>query len=216
MGLAWFMGCIVKNAPRLAYRRSQSLIHVAREFGTEDKVTQWCISRRWPEGIRYVWCDSDAISPRKHSSMPFHGRTCRKDFSVKTHVATLQGFVRERMKPEILVFSDEALAYDGLRRPHGRVTHSVKEFVYGMIHTNDMESHWATRICVYVGVYHHMSREHLGRYPNEFASRRNARQMDTRTQMTAVVQDSVGKRMLSSEQIGQKHTRQPVLITSCE
>ena len=163
-----------------------------------------------------MWCGSDAVSPRKHSSMPFHRRTCRKDFSVKTHVATLRGFVRERMKPEILVFSDEALAYDGLRRPHGRVKHSVNEFVSGMIHTNGMESRCATLMCVCVRVYHHMSREHLGRYPNEFAVRRNARRMNTRTQMDAPVQDCVGKRMLSSERIGQKHTRQPVLITSWE
>ena len=79
-----------------------------------------------------------------------------------------------------------------------------------------MESHWATLMCVYVRVYHRMSREHLGRYPNEFAVRRNARRMDAETQMDALMQDSVGKRMQSSEQIGQKHTRQPVLITSWE
>ena len=132
----------------------------------------------------------------------------------KTDAATLQGFVHERTKPDTLVLTDEARAYDGLRRAHQRVKHSVKEFVNGKIHTNGMESHWATLKRAYVGVYHHMSQKHLGRYANEFAGRHNARQMDTEAQMTALVQGSVGKRLPLAELIGPKHTRQPEMLNA--
>ena len=132
----------------------------------------------------------------------------------KTDAATLQGFVHERTKPETLVFTDEARAYEGLRRPHQRVKHSVKEFVNGMIHTNGMESHWANFKRAYIGVFHHVSAKHLGRYSNEFAGRHNARQMDTEDQMTALVHGSVGKRLPLADLIGPKPTRQPAMLNA--
>ena len=322
---------MTKDAPGQAHRKGLSLIQVTRKFSTEGKATQWFISRRWPDGIRCAWCVSDAISPRKHRSMAFHCRTCRKDFSVKTNsilhgskiplskwaiafylystnlkgvssmklhrdlditqksawhmahrireafdnelfkfdgpvevdepyiggkegnkhewkkqnagrgpvgkaavvgikdretnriavmpvdstdAATLQDLVHERTNPDTLVFTDEARAYDGLGRPHGRVKHSVKEFVNGMIHTNGMESHWAMLKRAYVGVYHHMSRKHLGRYSNEFAGRHNARQLDTEAQMSALLQGGIGKRLPLAELIGPKSTRQPAMLNA--
>ena len=77
----------------------------------------------------------------------------------RTDAATLQGFVHERAEPDTLVFTDEARAYDGLRRAHGRVKHSVKKFVNCMIHTNGMKSHWATLKRACEGVYHHINQE---------------------------------------------------------
>ena len=74
-----------------------------------------------------------------------------------TDAPTLTGLVHERTKPETLVFTDEARAYDNINRPHRTVKHSVKEFVNGMVHTNGMESHWAMLKRGMVGVYHHCS-----------------------------------------------------------
>ena len=131
-----------------------------------------------------------------------------------TDAATLQGFVHEWTKPDTLVYTDEARAYDGLRRPHLRVKHSVKEFVNGKIHTNGMESHWALFKRAFIGVFHHVSAKHLGRYSNEFAGRHNARQMDTEDQMSALVQGSVGRRLPLADLIGPKPTRQPAMLNA--
>ena len=125
----------------------------------------------------------------------------RKTNQVKAQVVssadtpTLQGFVHRNTDTAAVVYTDEAAAYNGLRRPHRAVRHSVGEYVRDMAHTNGIESHWATLKRGHDGVYHHFSPKHLGRYVNEFSGRHNVRPMDTEDQMTLMVQKSVGRRL---------------------
>ena len=132
---------------------------------------------------------------------PVAGIKDRKTNKVKAQVVnstdspTLQGFVHRNTEAWATVYTDEAAAYNGLRRPHAAVRHSVGEYVRDMAHTNGIESHWATLKRGHDGVYHHFSPKHLGRYVNEFSGRHNVRPMDTETQMTLMVQKSVGKRL---------------------
>ena len=60
-----------------------------------------------------------------------------------TDAQTLQSFVHARTQPDAKVYSDEASAYNGLRRSHEAVRHSVGEYVRNMAHTNGIESQWA-------------------------------------------------------------------------
>ena len=132
---------------------------------------------------------------------PVVGAKDRKTGKVKAQVVkaadgpTLQGFVHRNTDGGAVVYTDEAAAYNGLRRPHLAVRHSVGEYVRGMAHTNGIESHWATLKRGHDGVYHHFSPQHLGRYINEFSGRHNIRPMDTEAQMTLMVEKSVGKRL---------------------
>ena len=77
-----------KKAPGKSYRKGISLIEAAERFGDPIKAEAWLVKQRWPDGIRCVECDSDAISPRKASSSrktpQYRCRVCRKDFTVKT------------------------------------------------------------------------------------------------------------------------------------
>ena len=91
-----------------------------------------------------------------------------------TDKATLQGFVHRHTAADTVVYTDDALAYVGLRRPHATVKHSAKEYVDGMAHTNGMESFWAMLKRGYQGVYHQFSAKHLHRYVGEFEGRHNA------------------------------------------
>ena len=95
-----------------------------------------------------------------------------------TDASTLQGFVESRTKATAQVYTDEAAAYHGLARPHEAVSHSAREYVHGMAHTNGIESHWAMLKRGYVGVYHQMSVKHLDRYVTEFSGRHNSRTME--------------------------------------
>ena len=139
----------------------------------------------------------------------------RKSNKVKTRVVdsvdapTLQGFVHEGTERDARVYTDEAAAYNGLRRSHETIRHSVGEYVRDMAHTNGIESHWAMLKRGHDGVYHHFSVQHLDRYIVEFAERHNNRPMDTADQMTLLVEKSVGKHLPYAELIGPKDTRQP-------
>ena len=70
---------------------------------------------------------------------------------------------------------------------HDTVNHSAGEYVVGIVHTNGIESFWATLKRAHKGVFHQMSPKHLQRYVTEFAGRHNIRPLDTEAQMRAIV-----------------------------
>ena len=129
-----------------------------------------------------------------------------------TDKPTLQGFVYGRTEPNAQVYTDEARAYVGIRRPHEAVRHSVKEFVRGMAHTNGMESFWSMLQRGYIGVYHKMSAKHLHRYVTEFSGRHNSRPPDTAAQMAKMVRGTVGKRLRYIDLAGPGSTRHPTML----
>ena len=65
-----------------------------------------------------------------------------------------------------------------------------------MAHTNGIESFWATLKRAHKGVYHKISPKHLQRYVNGFASRHNVRDADTIDQMSGLIREMVGKRLM--------------------
>ena len=129
-----------------------------------------------------------------------------------TDAPTLQGFVHSHTHSETVVFTDEARAYVGLRRPHRAVSHSTKQFVHGQAHTNGMESFWAMLKRGYQGVYHNFSVKHLERYIAEFEGRHNARPFDTIDQMADVVRGMAGRRLRYKDLIGPVASRNPSMI----
>ena len=112
-----------------------------------------------------------------------------------TDKAHLQGFVESNAKAGATVYTDDAAAYNGLPFPHETVKHSVKEYVHGQAHTNGIESFWAMLKRGYVGTFHSMSEQHLGRYVTEFEGRHNQRPLDTIDQMERMAGGGVGKRL---------------------
>ena len=112
-----------------------------------------------------------------------------------TDKATLQGFVHGHTAADTIVYTDDALAYVGLKRPHATVKHSAKEYVDGMAHTNGMESFWAMLKRGYQGVYHQFSAKHLHRYVGEFEGRHNDRPLNTVDQMAEIVRGMFGRRL---------------------
>ncbi len=121
----------------------------------------------------------------------------------KTDRETLQGFVTESTDAGATVYTDEALAYEGLPRHHESVKHSVSEYVREQAHTNGMESFWSMLKRGYVGTYHKMSPKHLDRYVQEFAARHNVRDEDTVDQMARIIEGMAGKRLCYEELIAE-------------
>ena len=74
------------KAPGKSYRKGISLIQALQEFGDDAKAEAWFVARRWPDGVRCPFCDSDAISSRKgkRQTAQYHCKGCEKNFTVKT------------------------------------------------------------------------------------------------------------------------------------
>ena len=119
-----------------------------------------------------------------------------------TDKGTLQDFVAENAKPDAVVYTDDAAAYEGIPNPHQSVKHSVSEYVNGMAHTNGIESFWSMLKRAHKGTFHKISPKHLQRHVNEFCARHNMRDSDTIDQMKSVVADMIGKRLTYKELIG--------------
>ena len=118
--------------------------------------------------------------------------------------ATLQGFVKSHAAPAAAIYTDGESSYVGLPN-HESVKHSVGEYVRGQVHTNGMESFWSLLKRGYIGIYHHMSPEHLDRYVAEFEGRHNQREADTVDQMVKMVRGLDGKRLRYADLIDHQH-----------
>ena len=102
-----------------------------------------------------------------------------KSFKVTdTKAITLHQIVYGSVSPGSTVYTDDALAYEGIERygyKHESVRHSAKEYVKGQAHINGTESFWSCLKRGYYGVYHKMSPKHLQKYVDEFSARQNVR-----------------------------------------
>ena len=103
----------------------------------------------------------------------------------ETDKLTLQGFIADNVETGPTVFTDKAKAYLGM-----------VDFKH-----SGVESFWAMLKRDYVGTYHQMSIKHLHRYVNEFAGRRNIRELDTIDQTASVVKGMDGKHLIYKEMV---------------
>ena len=124
---------------------------------------------------------------------------------------TLKGFVAKHSAEGATIYTDEAAAYTGLANRQA-VAHGVGEYVDGQAHVNGMESFWSMLKRGYVGTYHRMSPEHLGRYVGEFEGRHNNRDRNTADQMSAMVRGAEGKRLRYADLITHDHGREAITI----
>ena len=73
------------KAPGKAFRQGLSIKELFRIFPDDETAERWFTEVRWPEDVRCPKCESDNIQERTaRKPQPYHCRSCRKDFSVKT------------------------------------------------------------------------------------------------------------------------------------
>jgi len=96
--------------------------------------------------------------------------------------------------------TDESLVYSEITHKsykHATVNHSAGEYVRDGVSTNSIESVFAVLKRGLIGVYHHASAKHLGRYVDEFAFRLNEGNVKnhTMTRLDSFVDGVAGKRL---------------------
>lgn len=91
---------------------------------------------------------------------------------------TLHTLLTDQVSPSAYVITDDLPTYKGLDKKfecHGWVNHSKKEYVWGHLHTNRIESFWALLKRGIFGIYHNVSKKHLDKYIDEFEFRFNSK-----------------------------------------
>lgn len=93
-----------------------------------------------------------------------------------TDAQTIQDTIVQNVAVGSTLHTDEAGAYrdiGGLFFDHATVNHSEGEYVRDGVTTNSIESVFAVLKRGLIGVYHHASPKHIGRYVDEFSFRLN-------------------------------------------
>jgi transposase-like protein len=90
----------------------------------------------------------------------------------------LMKIIEDNLLPNSTIITDEFSGYNRLNRSnkysHHVIDHS-KDYCIGNIHTNNIESFWATLKRGIYGIYHHISVKYMDKYLNEFTFRYNNR-----------------------------------------
>lgn len=123
-----------------------------------------------------------------------------------TKAKTILPIITERVEPGTKVYTDEYQSYNALNGTyeHSIVKHSADEYVKGEVHTNSIESFWALFKRGIIGIYHHTSEKHLGRYVNEFTFRFNNRKMTDGSRFDVLLANTNNKRITYKELISKK------------
>lgn len=103
------------------------------------------------------------------------------------------------------IMSDEFPSYQGIGDEfaggHKTVKHREKEYVRGDVYTNTVESFFSLFKRGITGSYHHISKEHLGRYCDEFAFRWSNRDLKDIEITAEALKQSEGKRLTYKNRI---------------
>jgi len=94
------------------------------------------------------------------------------------------------------LITDEHPYYYGIARrlPHGVIRHK-SEYVRGPVHTQNIESYWATLKRGLFGTFHHVDAAYLGSYLNEFEFRFNRRKVSDAERFASLVASTRGTRL---------------------
>lgn len=103
-------------------------------------------------------------------------------------------FLQEVVADGTKVYTDEHHGYTQLSKiyTHETVTHSLKVYKVGDVHTNTIENFWSVLKRGIYGIYHQVSEKHLDRYLNEFSARYNSREIDSFTRFNEFLKDAEG------------------------
>jgi transposase-like protein len=126
------------------------------------------------------------------------GRTVAMPIS-GTDRETIQAAIHQHVEAGSTLHTDEAGAYAGIGATfnHDTVNHSAGEYVRDNVTTNGIESVFAVLKRGIIGVYHHTSQKHLGRYVDEFSFRLNEGNVKIHTldRLDSFVDGVAGKRL---------------------
>ncbi len=148
----------VGGKPRLADKR---------EMAADESRTAQQAAKRW----------SDKKKVPVFGIVERGGRV-RAHVVPSTQRPTLFDHIKDQVKPEAVVYTDDARVYRKLPLhgfEHHRIDHSAQVYVSGDTHTQTIEGFWSQVKRGINGVYHSVSRQYLQSYIDEYVWRYNHR-----------------------------------------
>ena len=166
--------------------------------------------------------------PRKPTSPPIPGDRSRRrtgrgtaktpvvalverDGRVRAHVVpnvkgpTLKAAVRAHVDPSARLMTDELKSYIGLGNEfaggHEVVRHSAGEYARGDASTNQVEAFFGLFKRGVMGSFHHISKQHMNRYLNEFSFRWDLRKVSDGERTIEAIRSIEGKRLMYREPV---------------
>jgi transposase-like protein len=117
-----------------------------------------------------------------------------------TSIEAIQGAIYSNVEYGAELHTDEAPVYadmDGIFYRHDSINHGQRQYRRLNITTNGIESAFAVMKRGIIGVYHHISPKHTGRYMDEFAFRLNDGNVKRHTlnRLDSFVDGMAGKRL---------------------
>lgn len=114
--------------------------------------------------------------------------------------ATLRPIIVKNVSRQSMLMTDEANVYPKIGAEfanHGTVNHSAGEYTRKghYYHTNTVENFFSIFKRGVIGVYHHLSEAHIGRYCAEFDFRYNTRKENDIVRRDICLQGIAGKRL---------------------
>jgi len=109
---------------------------------------------------------------------------------------TLAPIIRQFVKPNSRIFTDEYIGYNTLHQSeysHSVVHHGANEFAVGDSYTNTIEGFWGQLKRSIFGIYHFVSAKYLQRYVDESVFRYNTRKWDKTMRFRHMFERSIGK-----------------------
>lgn len=132
------------------------------------------------------------------------GGRVRTKVTLDVSAKNLRSVLRRDISPKATVMTDEFTSYgEWVGKEfagHQTVNHRDKEYVRGEAHVNNCESFFALLKRGVHGTFHHVSREHLGRYCDEFGFRWDHRNVTDGERTVAAIQQASNKRLMYREE----------------
>jgi transposase-like protein len=118
----------------------------------------------------------------------------------KVNAENLKSAIRETVDQQSTIITDDCSSYSGIGREfaggHRTINHSLGQYVNGDISTNTAESYFALLKRGVHGTFHHVSKQHLKRYCDEFSFRWNYRKVNDGKRAEAAIRGADGKRLI--------------------
>jgi transposase-like protein len=119
----------------------------------------------------------------------------------KVNSRHMNALLRKQVSKKSYLMTDDSNVYPKLGKQftrHQTVNHSIEEYVRGDAHVNNCENYFSILKRGIIGVYHHVSHEHLPMYLAEFDFRYNARSkfgVNDQERAHKLLKGAVGKRL---------------------